>query len=196
MLSIQSTGLLVRLCLTEESSEAKGYTTSDWLSYVQSMEDGCLQTGIQLSLLNEKKQQTHSSLPTLCLESPSLLTACEPGPILLICPNFDSDQSHCGTATWSCDAWFLWQPEAITSRVFAQSQNLQIAHEETDGRYMLNKSWLCDTSSRYLCCFRNTQIQVLVVCVWHYPQLTLPLLPTSAFNSNCENVRLLHVMLY
>ena len=48
-------GLLVRLCLTEEPSEAKGYTTSDWLSYIQSMEDDCLQTGTQLNVYNEKK---------------------------------------------------------------------------------------------------------------------------------------------
>ena len=148
-------------------------------------------------LMKQQQWQTHSSLPTLYLESPSLLAACEPGPVLLICPNFDSDQSHCGTATWSCETWFLWQPEAITSRVFAHSQSLQIAHEESDGRYMLNKSWLRHTSSRYLWCFCNTQIQVLVVCVWNYPQLTLPLLPASAlFNSNCEKVCLLHVVLH
>lgn len=55
MLSVQSMGLLVRLCLTEEPSEAKGYTTSDWLSYIQSMEDDCLQTGTQLNVYNEKK---------------------------------------------------------------------------------------------------------------------------------------------
>lgn len=126
-------------------------------------------------------KKTHPNLPIFYLESPSLLAACEPGPVLLICPTFDSGQSHCSTATWSCDAWFLWRPEAISSRVFAHSQSLQIALEETDGRYMLKNKPGCISSSRYInMVFLMTQIQV---CAESYPQLTSPLLTRSALFS-------------
>jgi len=77
------------------------------------------------------KFEMHRSFLSLYAGSPSPLASYEPGPVLLVCPDLNSNQSCC--RTWSCDAWFLWKPEAITSRVFAQSRSLPIACEDVNG---------------------------------------------------------------
>ena len=45
----------------------------------------------------------------------------ETGPVLLVLPD-TSDQS--GSSSVSCDAWFLWKPEAINVSAFTLTESI------------------------------------------------------------------------
>jgi hypothetical protein len=94
-----STGVLARLCFSEESKPTLQHkTTSDWNKHIQS--------------INETDFCSNSS------HSP--LAAYEAGPLLVV---FSLDQSN--SEQLSCDTWFLWKPEAINTAPFLCLQKIQ-----------------------------------------------------------------------
>ena len=70
---------------------------------------------------------------SLTEKSVSPLAAYETGPLLLVLPNRGdiADDDDDDDDRWSCDAWFLWRPEAIDSSVFVELKagGLQIADD-------------------------------------------------------------------
>ena len=69
-------------------------------------------------------------------KSVSPLAAYEAGPLLLVLPNREGSTSDIADGDddddmWSCDARFLWRPEAINSSIFVELKagGLQIAND-------------------------------------------------------------------
>ena len=68
----------------------------------------------------------------------SPLAAYETGPLLLVCPHSDGesediDEREIDARSVSCDAWFLWRPEAIDSSVFVRLKGGGLEVADDDG---------------------------------------------------------------
>ena len=103
--------------------------------------------------------------------APSPLAAYETGPLLVVCPSDQSDYKE-----MSCDAWFLWKPEAINPTPFR--------HLQTKPPEIASEEWLS-----YMCIyvFRVTvhvedfkfivslsaPQEMMRSCVWLFQSLTL-----------------------